>query len=154
MSIRKLVLLSFISLLITACSSDIFLTHNGNMPSQEKISQIKTGQSRAEVQQILGSPSSVTSFDGDTWIYMSSTLKKVAFFEPQEINRDVLTITFDNQNKVEKITTYDKSDGRNVTISQETTPIPGHKIGFFRKYFGGVGAYLPIAPSSNSSGGL
>ena len=154
MSIRKLVLLSFISLSLGACSSDIFLTHNGNMPSQEKIAQVKAGQSRAEVQQILGSPSSVTSFDGNTWIYMSSTLKKVAFFEPQEVNRDVLAITFDNQNKVEKITTYDKADGRDIAIDQTATPTPGHKIGFFRKYFGGVGAYMPISPSSTSNGRL
>lgn len=149
MSIRKLVLLSFISVTIAACSSDVFLVHNGNMPSAEKISQISAGQSKAQVAQVLGSPSSVTSFDGNTWIYMSSTLKKVAFFKPQEVNREILAISFNDNNQVVKIAELDETDGRNIKVDTEVTPTPGQKIGFFRKYFGGVGAYMPIAPTSS-----
>ncbi len=149
MSIRKLGLLGFI-MLLSACSSDVFLVHNGNMPSNDKVNQVAKGQTRAEVEQILGAPSAVTSFDANTWIYMSSTLKKVAFFEPEETKRDVLAITFNDKGVVSTIKTYNKEDGKNIAIDKTETPTVGHNIGFFRKYFGGVGAYMPIAPSDSA----
>lgn len=148
MSIRKLGLLGFI-MLLCACSSDVFLVHNGNMPSNDKVNQVAKGQTRAEVEQILGAPSAVTSFDANTWIYMSSTLKKVAFFEPEETKRDVLAITFNDKGLVSSIKTYNKADGKNIAIDKTETPTVGHNIGFFRKYFGGVGAYMPIAPTDS-----
>ena len=76
----------------SACSSDLFITHNGNMPSNERIAQIRVGQSKSEILNILGSPSSVVSLDRNQWIYMSSDIKRVAFFAPKEVDRDVLTI--------------------------------------------------------------
>ena len=70
MSIRK-IFLTGLCLVLGACSSDFFLIHNGNMPSQERINQIKTGQSKEEVAYILGSPSLKTGLNDDNWIYMS-----------------------------------------------------------------------------------
>ncbi|MBQ8870751.1 MAG: outer membrane protein assembly factor BamE [Alphaproteobacteria bacterium] len=145
MSIRNLFLLGLITFLSSSCSENTFLVHNGNMPSPEKISQISIGPTRQEVADILGSPSSISCFDGNTWIYMSSTFKKVAFFTPKEIDRNILNINFDNEGKVAEIITYDKDDGKQIKITEQETPTQGHNIGFFKKYFGGVGAYMPIS---------
>ena len=57
MSIRKMFFIS-LCLVLGACSSDLFLVHNGNMPSQERINQIQVGQSKEDVAYILGSPPS------------------------------------------------------------------------------------------------
>ncbi len=151
MSIRNLFLLGLILIFNTSCSNEAFLVHNGNMPSTDKISQISVGQTRNEVASILGSPSSISSFDGNTWIYMSSTLKKVAFFKPEELDRKVLSINFDDNGKVSKISNYDKNDGKNVEISKQQTISSGHEIGFFQKYFGGVGSYMPISGKGSGS---
>ena len=78
MSIRKMFFLSVV-LVCTACSSDIFLKHNGNMPEESKVEKIAIGQTKESVQDILGNPSSVTGLSDDHWIYMTSTQKKVAF---------------------------------------------------------------------------
>lgn len=152
MSIRNLFFLSFMIIMTAACSSDVFLVHNGNMPADDKVALISKGQSREQVEEILGSPSSVTSFDGDTWIYMSSTLKKVAFLQPEIVDREVLAIKFNNQGKVVEISELDRKCGRDIAVDNTETPTEGHKIGFFRKYFGGVGAYMPIAPSGGTDG--
>jgi len=145
MSIRTLFLLGLITFFSISCSKNTFLVHNGNMPSPDKIAQINIGQTRQEVADILGSPSAISCFDDNNWIYMSSTLKKVAFFKPEELERNVLNINFDNQGKVAKISTYNKDDGKQIEISEQQTPTQGHNIGFFKKYFGGVGAYMPIS---------
>lgn len=151
MSIRNLFLSVLLIAMLSGCSKDLFLVHNGNMPSSENIANVHKGQTRAEVESILGSPSAMSTFN-NTWIYMSSTMKKVAFLKPQEINREILEIYFDADDKVSEIKTYDKNDGVQIAIATEETPVAGHNIGFFRKYFGGVGTFSPIAPSQSSNG--
>lgn len=139
MSIRKILFLGVVSFL-GACSGDWFLIHSGNMPSQERISQIRTGQSKAEVSYILGSPSLVTGLNDDNWIYMSSTTEKIAFLNAKEVERDILALTFkdDSLTKIEK---FDLSDANDISIDQDETQQVEEKVGFFRKYFGGVGQY-------------
>ena len=139
MSIRK-IFLTGLCLVLGACSSDFFLIDNGNMPSQERINQIKTGQSKEEVAYILGSPSLKTGLNDDNWIYMSSTTKKVAFLNGKEIERDILALTFkdDTLSKIEK---FDLSDANDIAVDQDETKQVEENVGFFRKYFGGVGQY-------------
>ncbi len=147
MSRYNMLFLSFMLLFTAACSSDVFLVHNGNIPSAEKIAQVSVGQTKEEVADILGTPSSVANFDDNTWIYMSSTVKKVAFFRPKIMDRDILTIRFDKQGKVAKIDQLNQKDGKTIDIDTEQTEVEEEDVGFFKKYFGGVGAYMPIGPS-------
>lgn len=144
MSINKLVFTSIMVMALSGCANEWFVTHNGNMPTNERISKLNVGQTKQEVRQILGSPSSVVSLDQNTWIYMSSDIKRVAFFKPEEISRDVLTIKFNKDEKVEDITRLKKENGREIIISQDETPTLGQQPGFFEKYFGGVGQYMPF----------
>lgn len=148
MSIRNLLYIGLFVFSLSACSQDLFLKHNGNLPSADKISRITKGQSREEVRQILGTPSSITSFEDESWLYMSSTMKQVAFFQPKEIDREILKISFNPQGEVSSISNYSQKDGINCEIDPNETDSAGHDIGFFRKYFGGVGAFIPIAPNN------
>lgn len=142
MSIRNLFFVCT-ALLCGACSSDLFLDHNGNMPDGEKIAQVKNGQTKEEVNSILGAPSLTTGLSDDHWIYMSSTVKRVAFMRPHEIDRQVLAITFDD-NKVSKIETRTLADANNISVDKDVTESAERQQGFFRKYFGGVGSYMPF----------
>lgn len=100
MSINKVLLSGLLACSLSACSRDLFISHNGNMPTNERIEQVKVGQSKNQVKSILGSPSSVVSLDKNTWIYMSSDIERIAFLAPKEVSRDVLTIKFDEENNV------------------------------------------------------
>ena len=61
-------------LMINACSKDVFVTHNGNMPSNDRITMVQKGQDKARVREILGVPSSISPLDNNTWIYMQENL--------------------------------------------------------------------------------
>ena len=147
MSIRKILFISML-FLTSACSSDLFLVHNGNMPAQEKIDEIRLGQSKQDVMNILGAPSLTTGLSDDHWIYMASTTKKVAFFHPEELERKVLAISFDN-NKISKIERLNLADGNKLPIDTDTTQTTEQEQGFFRKYFGGVGTYMPFGGTNS-----
>ncbi|MBR3502575.1 MAG: outer membrane protein assembly factor BamE [Alphaproteobacteria bacterium] len=139
MSIRKLFFISF-SLILGACSSDLFLIHSGNMPTKERVNQVQIGQSKEDVAYILGSPSLVTGLNDNNWIYMSSTTKKIAFFDGKELERDILALTF-KDNTLEKIEKFDLSDANDIAIDKDETKQVEDKEGFFRKYFGGATQY-------------
>lgn len=156
MSTNKIVLALFCTAILSSCSSakqeDWFVTHNGNMPAEERIARIEKGASQADVEQILGAPSAVMSFDANTWIYMSSDVKRVAFLKPEEVDRNILKITFNNDGKVEQIVRLNKEDGKDIVPSTDKTDVRGQNPGFFRKYFGGVGQYNPFAGQNNAGG--
>ena len=147
MSIRKIFFLFMISL-TTACADDLFLVHSGNIPAKEKIAEIHLGQSKQNVMNILGAPSLTTGLSDDHWIYMASTVKKVAFFRPEEIDRKVLAISFDNNN-ISKIEQLTLADGNNLKVDTDITQSVEQEQGFFRKYFGGVGSYMPFGGTNS-----
>ncbi|MBQ8662057.1 MAG: outer membrane protein assembly factor BamE [Alphaproteobacteria bacterium] len=155
MSINKLMSACAITMAVCACSTqktnEWFVSHNGNMPSNERIEQIAKGDSREKVRQVLGSPSTVVSLDKNTWIYMSADVKRVAFLAPEEVDRDVLTIRFDDKGTVTEVERMNKEHGREIKVSSDATEAPGEQIGFFRKYFGGVGQYNPFGGMGNNS---
>ncbi len=155
MSTNKIVLSLFCLSLLSACSAskheEWFVTHNGNMPSEERIARIQKGFSQDEVIQILGAPSTIVSFDKNTWLYMSSDVKRIAFAKPEEVERNILKIYFDTNGNVAQIARLSKEDGRDITPDTEKTAVNGQDPGFFRKYFGGVGQYNPFAGQGNSA---
>ena len=148
MSIRNLLFLSAL-LLNTACVGDLFLDHNGNMPEERSLQQLRTGQTKEEVYQLLGAPSLTTALSDDHWIYMASTIRRVAFEKPTELDRDVIAITF-KDNKVSKIEKRTLADGNNISIDSDETKAAEHDQGFFRKYFGGVGQYQMFGNGKNN----
>ncbi|MCQ2741002.1 MAG: outer membrane protein assembly factor BamE [Alphaproteobacteria bacterium] len=156
MSINKIALVCFCTVLLVSCSTakqnEWFVSHNGNMPAEERVSQIKEGATKDEVLLTLGVPSSTASFDENTWIYMSSDIKRVAFMAPKEVKRDILKISFNSNDQVKTIEHLTLADGKKIEPSSDKTPVNGERTGFFRKYFGGVGQYNPFGGSGN--GGL
>jgi len=151
MSINKRIFLNLLIIFaLNACSSDVFISHCGNMPSEERISQIQKGQTKDEVADILGTPSSIITLDQNTWIYMSSEIKKVAFFKPQETNRDILKIRFNEYNQVSEIERLNKDHGQEIEINANETVTVGNQPGFFEKYFGGVGQFMPLGSGSDN----
>ncbi|MDR1694511.1 MAG: outer membrane protein assembly factor BamE [Lactobacillaceae bacterium] len=153
MSTNKILFLSLMALfLTTSCSKEWFRSHTGNMPTQQRVENIKVGMSKTEVENIIGVPSNIISLDKNTWLYMSSEMEQIAFFEPKEINRGILVIRFDKYEQVDNIAKLTQKDGKDISIDKDRTQNVGTDQGFFEKYFGGVGQYSPIAPSGGRGG--
>lgn len=152
MSTHKIVLSLFAgAMLVSACSTDYFNQTEGNMPSKDDILAIHQGMDKAQVREIMGSPSIISSLDHRTWIYMNSTMKRMAFFKPEELERNIVAVEFNLDGKVEKVVQLTKENGKEINISGDETPVMGTEEGFMQKYFGGVG-YMPIQPTKENNG--
>ncbi|MCM1323341.1 MAG: outer membrane protein assembly factor BamE [Acetobacter sp.] len=138
-------------LLFSACSTDYFNQTEGNMPAKDDILAIKRGMKQEDVRKIMGSPSAISSLDHKTWVYMNSTMKRMAFFEPEELERNIVAIEFNLDGQVERVVQLDKSNGREIVISSDETPVMGTEETFMEKYFGGVG-YMPMQPTKENNG--
>lgn len=87
----------------------------------------------------LGSPSTSSVFDESTWIYMSATRERRAFFRPQVTSREVVAIRFGEDDVVEEVLQYDETDGRIIQYASRETPTRGRELGLLEQIFGNVG---------------
>lgn len=122
------------------------------MPAKADILALKRGMSQDEVRRLMGSPSAISSLDHKTWIYMNSTVKRLAFLKPQELERNVIAVEFNLDGKVDKVVQLTKDNGREIVIASDETPVLGSEEGFFRKYFGGVGSFMPMQATKENNG--
>jgi len=153
MSIRNIVFSTLTGLaLLSGCSTDYFNQTEGNMPPKKDILEVKRGMTQDQVRKIMGSPSVISSLDHRSWIYMNSTIKRLAFLKPEELERNVVAVEFNLDGKVEKVVQLTKENGQEIAIATDATPVTGTEEGFMQKYFGGVGQYLPIEPTKANNG--
>lgn len=69
--IKQIILLSvFISALLSGCSAYKMEVQQGNYITQQELNLVKRGMSRAEVQQILGTPLLQDDFNQGRWDYV------------------------------------------------------------------------------------
>jgi len=126
----------------------------GNLPEPDKLSQILPGTTdKATVTQLLGSPSSVAAFDGDTWYYISQRTKSVAFFKPEMLDQQVLAIDFDDKGVVRGVRHRDLADGEAIVPNPNATPAPGREFSFLEQLIGNFGRFAKGDSKSTSSSG-
>ena len=72
---------------------------------------------------LLGTPSTVGTFDKEVWYYIGRRTEKWAFFDEFVIQQQVVVLLLDPTGKVEHIQRYDENDGREVDLVEGKTPI-------------------------------
>ncbi len=136
----KLLFSAAVAGLLFACTPKIDV--RGNLPDPERLSEIVPGEvTRLEVQEILGTPSSVAVFDQETWLYVSQRTETLAFFEPEVKERSVVIVKFDEEGLVSKIETLTAEDGKKIQPVDRTTPTAGNEFGLIEQLFGNIGRF-------------
>jgi outer membrane protein assembly factor BamE (lipoprotein component of BamABCDE complex) len=135
-----------ITLALAACQPTI--DQRGNLPDEKKISEIEPGVTTKEaVSQLLGTPSSVSTFGDKTWYYISRRTEQTAFFTPQVLDQQVVVVAFDEGNVVRNVQHLNLADSRPVDPSSRETPSAGKEIGFMEQLLGNLGKFNTGAAS-------
>ncbi len=123
----------------------------GNDPDKKAMDSIKPGVTdKASVAKLLGSPSSVASFDPNTWYYISQKTQNVAFFKPRLKDEKVVSISFDKKGIVRKVGYLGMNDHQEIQPDPDFTPAPGREFTILEQLVGNFGRFS--APDSGSSG--
>lgn len=129
-----------LGLALSACQHTI--DDLGYVPDPDNVVRIKPGlQGRDEVREILGSPSSTSTFTDDRWYYISKKTETVAFFQPTTLDQNVLEIDFDKDGIVSEVRRYTLKDGEQVEPVARVTPSPGQKLTFIQQLLGNLGRF-------------
>lgn len=125
---------------LTACAPRV--DPRGNLVDAELLEELSPGdQSKDEVAELLGSPSSIANFGEETWYYISKRTETVAFFEPDVKERQVIIIKFGKDGRVSKIEKLGMQEARAVSPVERETPSSGNEIGVFQQLFGNLGRF-------------
>jgi outer membrane protein assembly factor BamE (lipoprotein component of BamABCDE complex) len=111
----------------------------GYVPNQEAIGSIQVGMDTKEmVSMKLGEPSTLATFGGDTWYYISAQVEQNAFFAPRAIERNILAVEFGGDGKVMNLQRYTLADGRIVDFQTRETPTRGRTLTILQQFFNAV----------------
>ncbi len=87
---------------LLACSPQIEV--RGNSLSATKLAKVKPGaHTRKDIRTLLGTPSTIGTFNSQTWYYFSERTSKVAFFHPDVLERQVVASHCDKSGVVKEV---------------------------------------------------
>jgi outer membrane protein assembly factor BamE (lipoprotein component of BamABCDE complex) len=138
-----------IALALAACQPTI--DQRGNLPDEKKLSAIEPGVTTKEaVTQLLGTPSSVSTFGDKTWYYISRRTEQTAFFNPQVLDQQVVVVAFDEGDVVRNVQHLNLADSRPIDPSSRETPSAGKEITFMEQLLGNLGKFNTGAAASKA----
>ena len=131
------------------CISPVKAYH-GYAPDEVAPNQITPGiDTRSTVLAQLGSPSTSSVFDEDTWMYITTIQERFAFYRPEISTRTVTAIRFSDEDVVDEVLEYDQNDGRVINYASRETPTRGRELGLWEQIFGNVGR--SVLPATNEA---
>jgi outer membrane protein assembly factor BamE (lipoprotein component of BamABCDE complex) len=138
---RRVILASIVlASLTTACISPI-KDYHGYTADEIAPSAVTPGEdTRASVLAQLGSASTESVFDENTWFYITTQRERFAFLNPSIDSRSITAIRFGEDDKVEEVLTYSEADGEVLNYASRETPTRGRELGLLEQLFGTVGA--------------
>ncbi|MCB1397215.1 MAG: outer membrane protein assembly factor BamE [Rhodobacter sp.] len=112
--------LGALALMLAACSP--IMRYHGYAPTEDDLAQIQIGHdTRETVAQKIGRPGMGGVMEGSGWFYVQSDWAHRNWRAPEEVDRQVVAITFDSRDRVANIERFGLADGEVVTISRRIT---------------------------------
>ena len=137
---RKYAGIGLLVLTLAACAPRIDI--RGNLPDEEVLAEVIPGKMvKDEVAELLGAPSTVTMFTGESWYYISEKTESLAFFEPEVTERKVVIVKFTDKGVVDNVKKLDVTKGERIEPVERTTPTAGNDFTIFEQLFGNIGKF-------------
>ena len=140
MTLRMLLILGASACLVSACAPQV--DSRGNLPDPDSVLQVQPGvDDRTQVQKLLGSPSTVATFNDKTWYYISKKTSRTAFWSPDILDQEVLMIKFDDSGLVSDMKVYGLENGHDITPDPNITPTYGRELTILQQLLGNLGRF-------------
>lgn len=139
--IRRFALIGSLAVLV-ACTT-LERTH-GYVPQDSDLDAVVVGRdTKSTVRTIIGAPGATGLVSQDAWYYVRSSYERNGARAPEEVDREVLAVSFDGDGVVTNIERFGLEDGQVVALSRRVTDANTQGIGFLRQLFGNLGRIDP-----------
>ncbi len=136
-SLSHLIAVVAVAVLVSACAGKV--TQHGHLLTTEEIKQIQPGMSKDQVQLSLGSPDTTSTLAEETFYYISSTRKGVAFMKPKVVGRRIVAVYFNKTQSVDRVAYYGLKDGKVFDFISRKTPSHGSDTNVLKQLLGNFG---------------
>lgn len=156
-SLRKLFLVAAGAATLVACAPTVGRHGFQLIDAAADPAKVKVGEdTKSTVLARLGSPSTTSAFEPNTWYYVSQTTQQYTYHKAQVDQRTVTMVSFDPQSeKVTGVKTLGLGDGKRVAFNDRETPTRGRELTILEQLLGNVGrgGMLPRNDEENLPGG-
>jgi len=123
-------------------SCETIIDQRGFAPTPGSVEKLDiNSQSREDVIRLIGSPSTVGTFNPNVWYYISQKQETYAFFKPVMLEQNVMQLTFNDSGRLQAIKKYDLTDGKDVDMVSRITPTAGKELTVLEQLMGNVGRF-------------
>lgn len=132
------------ALALAACTAQ-FRNH-GYAPTDAELEAVQVGVStRESVSEAVGRPAAGGLLTDSAWYYVESRWRHAGARAPEEVERQVLAISFDASGRVSNVERFGLEDGRVVPLSRRVTETNIQGSGLIRQLLGNLGNFDPGA---------
>jgi outer membrane protein assembly factor BamE (lipoprotein component of BamABCDE complex) len=129
------------ALCLTAACTPTVNTH-GHRVDADRLAQIQPGvSSREEVTRLLGSPSTIGTFDQESWFYVSQRSEVMSFYQADITAQDVVRIDFDANGIVKDVGTHGLEMAQAVNPDPNKTRTMGNELSLVQQFVGNIGRF-------------
>ena len=134
----KCLIYILIIFLVNNCSGRI--SNHGVLNIEKHITSIVNDKlEKAEIEALLGPPSTISAFEFNKWYYINNTIKHMAFYKPEIIKLKVYEIIFNKENQAIKINTYDQENLNEISFNLDVTKTRGNEKPLLQYILKGIG---------------
>jgi outer membrane protein assembly factor BamE (lipoprotein component of BamABCDE complex) len=136
--LARRVTLGLCLLAVVACAP-VFRNH-GYAPEETALAQITVGKdTRETVAELVGRPSAAGLLNDVGWYYVQSRYRHFGARAPQEIERQVVAISFGESGIVQNVERFGLEQGRMVALSRRVTESNIRGVTFITQLLGSIG---------------
>ncbi|MBM3604027.1 MAG: outer membrane protein assembly factor BamE [Alphaproteobacteria bacterium] len=140
-AIRSLMTLAFLALLGLVACAPIYRNH-GYVPPELELAQVVPGQTTMDdLPELIGRPSAQGLLTGSGWYYVGSRWRRMGAAAPQEIDRQVVAVSFAPSGVVSNVERFGLERGRVVTLSRRVTDGSVTEISLIGQLLGNLGNF-------------
>ena len=142
---RAASLLAVIGIVALSACTPQYRNH-GYLPTETDLATINVGiDTRETVIATIGAPTVDGVLNDSGFYYVESKFRHFGPLAPQEIERQVLAVSFNDAGVLTNIERFGLSDGRVITLSRRVTDDNVRDTTFIRQLLGNIGNFDPTA---------
>lgn len=130
--------------LLSAMGCTASYRNHGYVPNDEDLNALVVGvDTRATVDDVIGAPSASGLLSGGDYYYVRSRVREFGMYRPEVVERQVLAISFNEDETIANIERFSLADGNVVPLTRRVTDSSVVGKGFLRQLIGNFGNIDP-----------
>lgn len=143
------------TMVTTAACTPVKATR-GNMVEDSRLEELIPGvTTKSNVAHVLGTPTTVATFDQNTWYYIGEKTEQHGLAKTEVKERRILIVSFDEKGYLKQIEEKNANDAKEIDPVDRATPTAGREFTIYEQLIGNVGKFNPAggSPSGAPGGG-